>query len=67
MKNVLISLPFRVGIIGGGISGASTAAFVHQLAHQVGENVEIEVFEKSSLPGGRIGNIHFQDETGQSK
>ena len=59
--------PPRVAIVGGGIGGAATAHFLLELR----PDVEIDVFEASSQPGGRahtLGrNNHGQLGTGTTK
>ena len=56
--------PLRVAIIGGGISGLSTAWFLEQQLrcdeHFAGQAVEIELFESNDRLGGKI-QTHRQD------
>jgi len=54
----------RVGIIGGGISGAATAHFLRQELDSYC-SLELSVFERSSLLGGRLADVtirghHFE-------
>ena len=43
----------KIGVIGSGISGASTAFYLSQsLPH-----AKITIFEKSKIPGGRMRHI----------
>lgn len=49
----------RVGIIGAGAGGSATAYFLRQLA---GEEIDIEIFEKTDIVGGRVKSIDFAGE-----
>src|SRR5579859_5620771 len=46
--------PFRVTIIGGGITGLSTAWYLQQQAHKKGPNIQVTVLEASDRWGGKI-------------
>ena len=53
------SAPFlRIGIIGSGIGGASAAYFAY---NEIGEDIEIVVFEKASRLGGRLLCLDIAD------
>jgi len=44
----------RVAVIGGGITGLAAAYFLQQLRHELGDELSISLFEKSSRLGGVI-------------
>ncbi|GGE44578.1 protoporphyrinogen oxidase [Pullulanibacillus camelliae] len=44
----------KVAIIGGGISGLSSAFHVKRLAREKGQNVEVALFEEAATVGGKI-------------
>ncbi|HOW90645.1 MAG TPA: FAD-dependent oxidoreductase, partial [Elusimicrobiales bacterium] len=45
----------RVAVIGAGISGLAAAWHIRRLSEAAGFRTDISVFEKSALPGGKIG------------
>ena len=44
-------LPLRVGVIGAGIAGGSLSYYLNK---EMGERVEIDVFERNDYIGGRL-------------
>eukprot|EP00475_Leptophrys_vorax_P011860 TRINITY_DN18334_c0_g1_i1.p1 TRINITY_DN18334_c0_g1~~TRINITY_DN18334_c0_g1_i1.p1 ORF type:complete len:498 (+),score=138.13 TRINITY_DN18334_c0_g1_i1:433-1926(+) len=52
----------RVLVVGGGISGLSTAFYLQQLARQSGRTVSVSVAEQSSRIGGWIQTYQFDDQ-----
>ncbi len=51
--------PGRIGIIGSGIAGSSAAYFLRQ---ELGETVQIVVFEQAAQAGGRIQELQIDGE-----
>ena len=49
----------RIGIVGAGAGASSAAYFVRQYA---GQEVDIEVFEKTDVVGGRVKSMEFAGE-----
>jgi protoporphyrinogen/coproporphyrinogen III oxidase len=57
--------PFRVVVVGGGISGLSTAWYVEKEAKAHGVSVEVSVYESADRWGGRILTDVVQREEGR--
>lgn len=53
----------KVIIIGGGISGLSTAWLLRTKAQAAGKTLDITLLEKEAQPGGKIRSIHEQGYT----
>jgi len=53
----------RIGIIGGGIAGASTAYYLRNLLEKDIDTLDITVFEQRNIVGGRIKDINFEGAT----
>ena len=48
----------NISIIGAGVSGLASAYYLDKLATQCGTDIELNVFEKNSTPGGSISTLH---------
>jgi len=48
----------KVAIIGGGISGLSSAFYVKRLAREKGKDIEVALFEEATTLGGKIKTEH---------
>jgi protoporphyrinogen oxidase len=56
--------PFRVGVIGGGMAGASIPYFIKKYKRE-GVDVIVDVFEKRGELGGRVRNKVFTYNGGE--
>ena len=57
-SSVLSKPVLRVGVIGSGITGASTAYFLHSLLHDLFD-LRFTVWERDHRVGGRITDVHL--------
>jgi protoporphyrinogen/coproporphyrinogen III oxidase len=48
----------KIVIVGGGITGLSTAFYVNKFLRETGQEAEVQLLEKSSRLGGKIETLH---------
>jgi oxygen-dependent protoporphyrinogen oxidase len=55
-----MEIPFKIVVIGGGITGLSAAFYIQKLFRERHLNIELTIVEKSDKLGGKIDTLHKQ-------